>query len=63
MAEENRPKSGPLRVTVVWQNDKCKDGPCPGCGMPLTTTLNPRFCGFCGQEVIWDESEENGQTE
>ena len=44
----------PKAVEVIYQNSECKNGLCPSCGMDISTTLNPRYCGFCGQVVTWD---------
>ena len=51
LLKEQEPKT----VCVTWQNENCKDGKCPSCGYPLTTDLYPKFCGFCGQAVIWND--------
>lgn len=45
----------PKMAIVTWQNRECKDGECPTCGHEIDTIMHPKYCGYCGQAVEWND--------
>lgn len=35
----------------------CFYGDCPSCGGRIYNTLNPNFCGRCGERIDWEDGE------
>lgn len=51
LLKEQEPKT----VIITHQNEYCKDGKCPSCGHELDDNMHPKYCGYCGQAVKWNE--------
>ena len=42
-------------VDIFYNNGSCKDGKCPTCHMVVSDTLYPKYCGYCGQKLNWND--------
>ena len=45
----------PIPVEICGKIFDTKVGDCPHCGERLNSEVYPRWCGFCGQAVKWNE--------
>ena len=50
LLKENETK----KVTISQMNYGMKYGLCPQCGKQIDTLVNPNYCGYCGQELMWN---------